>query len=301
MFRPAERVETRLRAALTGPSGSGKTWTALVLAKGLGGKWALIDTENGSAALYADRFTFDVCQLDPPYTVDKYIEAMKAASDGGYMGMIVDSASHQWSGEGGILDRKEKLDARGGNSFTNWGQLTPEHERFRAAILRPRIHLIATMRSKVAYVLEEDKRGKQVPRKVGMAPIQREGMDYEFDLVLDLDIKHQALASKDRTGLFSPTIPFAPTEETGKQIIAWLRTGKSLIRAWVEEQVGNPALSNAGALRTWWAKVKPKVREKATYDDFARIAAYIEAEISKAAAPASDSAAPAEGHQQPTA
>lgn len=296
MFKPAERVETRLRACLTGPSGSGKTWTALLLAKGIGGRWALIDTENRSAALYADRFSFDVCQIDSPYTVDKYLAAMKAAGEGEYVGMIVDSASHQWAGEGGILDRKEKLDAHGGNSFTNWGKVTPEHERFRAALLHPRIHLIATLRSKVAYVLEEDKRGKQVPRKVGMAPIQREGMDYEFDLVLDLDLKHHAMASKDRTGLFDSSAPFLPTEETGRQIITWLRTGKSIIRAWVEDGIEKAAEAGPAGVRDWWARVVAKVKERATYDDFARIEAHLNARLAELEhGPASATQAPPAG------
>lgn len=224
MFKKAERKKVKIKLAITGPSGSGKTYSALRIAKGLGGKIAVIDTENGSASLYSDRFQFDVLELKAPYTTERYLEAIRAAVEGKYDVLIIDSISHAWQGEGGILDRKGQLDARGGNSFTNWAKFTPEQERFVAALLQSDIHLINTMRSKTEYVLNDNGKGKQAPQKVGLAPVQRDGMEYEMSIVFDVAMNHDAATSKDRTGLFIDKI-FQITEETGKQISAWLESG----------------------------------------------------------------------------
>lgn len=223
-FKKAERTKAKLKLAIAGPSGSGKTMSALRLAKGIGGKIAVIDTENESASLYSDRFEFDTLALAPPYTTQSYIEAMRAAVEAGYDVVIIDSISHQWAGEGGILSRKEQMDSRGGNSFTNWGKLTPEQEKFKSEILHFPIHLIVTMRSKQEYVLTENDKGKQAPRKVGMAPVQREGMEYEFTTVFDVAMNHEAAVSKDRTGIFGDAF-FQITEKIGADIAKWLETG----------------------------------------------------------------------------
>lgn len=225
MFKKAERRQVKLKLAITGPSGSGKTFSALRLAKGLGGKVAFIDTENGSAALYSDRFDFDVSELSPPYTNDKYLSAIHGAQKAGYDIVIIDSLTHQWAGDGGLLNKKEQMDARGGNSFTNWAKMTPEHEKFKAAILSADIHVIGTMRSKMDYVVESNDKGKQAPKKVGLAPIQRDGMEYEFTTVFDVAMNHEAEASKDRSGLFVGKI-FQITEETGAEFLAWLSSAK---------------------------------------------------------------------------
>ncbi len=220
MFKKASRSESKLKLAITGPSGSGKTYSALLLAKGLGGKIAVIDSENGSAALYAQTFDFDTMTISPPYTTEKYNAAINGAVDAGYDVVIVDSITHAWSGEGGLLSQKEQLDARGGNSYTNWAKITPKHEAFIGTILHSKIHVIATMRSKQDYVLS-DRNGKQVPQKVGMAPVQRDGAEYEFTVVLDVAMNHEAQASKDRTGLFDGQI-FKISEKTGQTLKAWL-------------------------------------------------------------------------------
>ena len=224
MFKKAERKKVYLKIALTGPSGAGKTMSAILIASGIGKKIALVDTENGSASLYSDRYPFDTAEITPPYTNNKYLEAIKSAETAGYDVLILDSLSHGWSGDGGMLATKEALDARGGNSYTNWGKITKEHEQLKGAILNCKIHLIATMRSKQDYILETNDKGKQAPRKVGMAPIQREGMEYEFTTVLDLGMDHSAQASKDRTGLFDGQI-FKPTKETGETLMKWLQSG----------------------------------------------------------------------------
>lgn len=224
-FKKAERRQAKLKIALTGPSGAGKTFSALSMAQGMGAKIAVIDTENGSASLYADRFEFDTLTLSQPYTVAKYMEAMKAAEQAGYDVVVIDSITHAWAGDGGLLAKKEALDARGGNSYTNWGAITKEHEAFKAALLNLNTHLICTMRSKQDYVMEVNDRGKQAPKKVGLAPIQRDGMEYEFTTVLDIAQDHNAQVSKDRTGLFDGQI-FKISKETGSALSKWLSSAK---------------------------------------------------------------------------
>jgi hypothetical protein len=233
-FKKAERRQVRPKLALTGPSGSGKTFSALLLAAGMGKKIAVIDTENGSASLYADMdkgplkgVKFDVLEIDPPYTIDKYARAIEAAQSEGYDVLVADSLSHAWAGEGGLLSKKEALDQRGGNSYTNWAGITKEHELFKARILTADIILICTMRSKQDYVLEINDKGKQAPKKVGMAPIQRDGLEYEFTTVFDLAMDHNAAVSKDRTAMFDGQI-FKITKKTGEQIIAWLNGAKPI-------------------------------------------------------------------------
>lgn len=228
-FKKASRTKSKLKLAMTGPSGSGKTYSALLLASGLGNKIAVIDTENGSASLYAGAPgmpDFDVLEISPPFLSSKYEEAISAASRAGYDVLVIDSISHQWSGEGGILDRKEKeqMAKPALNSYTLWAKYTPEHERFKSAINNAPIHVIATMRSKQEYVLETNEKGKSAPKKVGMAPIQRDGAEYEFTTVFDLAVTHYANVSKDRTGLFDGQV-FICTKETGEKILEWAQTG----------------------------------------------------------------------------
>ncbi len=233
-FKKAERKQVRPKFAMTGPSGSGKTFSGLLLAAGMGKKIAVIDTENGSASLYADMdkgplkgVNFDVLEITPPYTIDKYALAIETAQAAGYDVLVVDSISHAWAGEGGLLSKKEALDARGGNSYTNWAGISKEHELFKARILNADIILICTMRSKQDYVLETNDKGKQTPKKVGLAPVQREGMEYEFTTVFDLAMDHNAQVSKDRTSLFDGKI-FKISKKTGEEIMAWLAGGKPI-------------------------------------------------------------------------
>lgn len=225
-FTKAEKRQGKLRIAITGPSGSGKTYSALRLAKGIGGKIAVIDAENGSAADYADRFDFDMLELSPPYTVEKYLAALQAAYAADYDVVLVDGLSPAWAGEGGLLEKKERLDSRqGSNSFTNWGAITKDHEQLKAAILHNKKHLICTMRSKQDYILEQGKNGKQVPRKVGMAPIQRDGMEYEYTVCFDLAMDHSGIASKDRTSLYASGEPVPMTEDVGAALLKWRLSG----------------------------------------------------------------------------
>lgn len=230
LFKKAEKSRAKLRLALTGPSGSGKTYSALLIARGLvgpKGRIALIDTENATANLYAGREhigEFDIAEMNPPYEVRKYTTAIEEAVKAGFDCVIIDSLSHAWAGEGGILQRKEALDSRGGNSFTNWAKMTPEHNALVNAVLHSKTHLIATMRTKTEYVVENNDKGKAAPKKVGTAPIQRDGFEYEFDITFEVALDHTAVAGKDRSSLFDQRI-FKPTNATGQELRAWLESG----------------------------------------------------------------------------
>jgi GTPase SAR1 family protein len=225
--RKAEKKRVKLKMAVQGPSGSGKTWGALALAKNLWpeAKICAIDTENESASLYADKFTFDTIPLGPPFTTARYVECIDASVKAGYDVLIIDTITAQWDGSGGILQRKNEMDMRGGNSFTNWSSFTPEHEAFKQIMLQAPIHVIATMRSKQDYILQANDKGKQMPKKVGMAPIQRDQIDYEFTIVFDVQMDHKAVSSKDRTGLFNDKVVDLADPMTADAIRGWLESG----------------------------------------------------------------------------
>ncbi|MBR2140346.1 MAG: AAA family ATPase [Phascolarctobacterium sp.] len=226
MFTRAERKRTFLKIALCGVSGSGKTYSALQLAKGLGKKIAMIDTENGSGEMYSHLCDYDVAQLEPPFSVQRYIDLIKMAEKAGYDVLIIDSLSQAWNGEGGILEMVDKLAAtsRNKNSFNAWKDVTPEQNKLINTILQCKMHVIATMRSKTAYDLQ-DQNGKKVPVKIGLAPVQRDGVEYEFTIVFDLSVdKNFACASKDRTGLFNGWIDVI-TPNVGEMILDWAISG----------------------------------------------------------------------------
>lgn len=225
-FQKAQRIVKKARIGLCGAAGSGKTLSALKIASGLGPRIALVDTENNSSVLYADRIDFDVLNIEPPFEIDKYIKAIHQAEAAGYDVLILDSISHAWAGEGGLLDTQGKLADGGMNSFTAWRKLTPQHNAFIEAMIRSKLHLIATMRSKMDYVVETNEKGKSVPKKVGLAPVQREGMDYEFDIVFDLDLNHNAQSTKDRSSLFDGRLVTKLDEKIGKQVLEWLDRGQ---------------------------------------------------------------------------
>lgn len=220
MFRAAQRSKSKLRLSIIGPSGAGKTYSALKIAFGLGGKVVVIDSENGSADLYSGLGQYDVFTMQPPYEPEKLMNVIKAAEAEGYDTIIIDSLSHYWSGEGGLLDRHTKI---GGNRYTAWAKVSPVQQRLIECMLSSKCHIIANMRAKQDYVLV-DKGGKQVPEKIGLAPVQRDQIEFEFSLVLTLNMDHVATASKDRTELFDGKW-FTPSEETGKQLLAWLESG----------------------------------------------------------------------------
>ncbi|MEX2901355.1 ATP-binding protein [Pseudomonas rhodesiae] len=222
MFKKAERKQAKLRLALAGPSGSGKTYSALLLAMGLGGRIAVIDTEHGSASLYADLVDFDAMELHAPYSPERYIEAIVAAEQAGYDTLIIDSYSHEWTGSGGCLEQNETVAHQKfrGNTWAAWNETTPRHRKLTDKILTSSMHIICTMRSKTETVQGE---GKKI-LKLGMKSEQRDGTDYEFTVVLDLTHDgHTATASKDRTKLFDQ--PELIGADTGRRLLAWLNSG----------------------------------------------------------------------------
>jgi len=223
-FQKATRKKAKARIGLVGPAGSGKTFSALQLAFGIGGKIAVIDTEHGSADLYAHLGEYDVAPIIPPFTVDKYLKLIKEAEGAKYDIIVIDSLSHAWAGSGGLLEEVDKK-AGSGNKFAAWRDITPQHNALIDAMLQSPAHIIATMRSKTEYVIEEGSNGKKVPRKIGMAPVQREGMDYEFTVVFDIDQdKHLATASKDRTSIFDGKCDKL-TQAHGATLREWLESG----------------------------------------------------------------------------
>lgn len=221
-LRKSERKKAKIKIALQGSAGSGKTMSALLLAKGLTNgdfsKVAIVDTENKSADLYAHLGDYNVLSMDEPYSPEKYIEAIDVCLRANMEVIILDSLSHCWDY---LLDVHSNMS---GNSFTNWGKITPRQNAFVNKILQSNAHIIATMRVKQDYVLNQ-KDGKYVPEKVGLKAIQRNDLDYEFTIVFDIDIKHSAIASKDRTNLFSSKSEFIINSSTGRKISEWCENG----------------------------------------------------------------------------
>lgn len=224
MFKQAIKHESKLRLAIAGPSGSGKTYTALAVGTSMG-RVALLDTERGSASKYADLFTFDVLELEPPFHPDRFIEVINAASAAGYDVLVLDSLTHAWNGQGGLLEIVDEISRRmrNPNSFAAWKDATPIQNRLIDALTSAKIHIIATMRSKQEYSQEKDeKTGRMVVRKLGMAPIQRDGMEYEFDIVLDMDIDNTAVVSKTRCSALTGRAIQKPGKALADTLQEWL-------------------------------------------------------------------------------
>ena len=228
IFRKAERRKAKLRLAITGPAGSGKTYGALLIAQGLSGKIAMIDTENGSGDLYSAICDYDILNINAPFDPRKYIQAIHDAESEGYDVLIIDSLSHCWISEGGLLDIKEQLASSGKyNSFSAWSKVTPLQNKLIEAMLTSKCHIIATMRSRTDYVQVVNDKGRTEIRKVGLAPVQRDGMDYEFSLVFDLNNEHTVTVSKDRTSLFDGQ-SFTLSPDVGSKLLEWLNSGKDI-------------------------------------------------------------------------
>lgn len=224
MFRKAEKSLSKARICLAGPAGSGKTYSALLLASGLGSKIAMIDTEHGSGDLYSDIHAYDIVQLSPPFECQKYLDAIKEAEKLNYDVIVVDSLSHAWAGEGGLLDLHTKISNSGKeNSYTAWRQITPLHNALIEAMLQSKCHIIATTRAKMDYSVEKDANGRTTIKKVGLQPVFREGVEFEFTTFFDLSQDHTAAVTKDRTALFDGKC-FKITRDTGERILKWLNS-----------------------------------------------------------------------------
>ena len=251
-LKKATRKQVKLRLNISAPSGAGKTYSALRMAKGLVNDWekvAVIDTENGSASLYSHLGEFNTIDLTPPFTPEKYIEAINTCVDAGMEAIIIDSSTHEWA----CLIEENELLAQSkfrGNTWSAWSQTTPRHDKFINAVLHCPVHVITCTRSKMETVMGDDKKVK----KVGMKDVQREGWEYELTISLNIDRDtHLAIPSKDRTNLFEGKNPFLITEETGQQIANWCNSGESEIKVAVNEM---EIVATIDELKSVWTKYK---------------------------------------------
>ena len=231
-FAPATRVKRRLKLAIVGPSGSGKTYTALRLARGLAenGKIAVLDTENHSASLYVgespdgEAWAFDALDMQPPYHPDRFVEAIKAAEEAGYDALIIDSLTHAWSGSGGLL---ALVDNAAGRGMEKWKIVKPIERRLWDTLVSSKIHIIACLRANQKYEVTRDDRGKVQVEKLGLGAEQRKDLEYEFDVVLDMDHQHAATVSKTRCSALRDQRIREPGQELADTLAAWLDSGIS--------------------------------------------------------------------------
>jgi AAA domain len=249
-FKKAVLEQAKVRLALWGPSGAGKTRTALEVATGLGQKIAVIDTEHGRSRQYADRYSFDLLELET-FHPNHYIQAIQAAEDEGYDVLIIDSLTHTWSGEGGLLEAHADIVRRSPskNEFAAWEEITPIHRRLIEAILRSSFHVIATLRAKTEYAMEVSDTGKTIPRKVGLGPEQRKGLEYEFDIVGYVDSEHVLSIEKDSSDLLQDQLIKLPTAELGSKLEAWFSRGER--PAWKFSNFHRDALMKAKVAHRW--------------------------------------------------
>jgi hypothetical protein len=235
-LKQSNRNQARIRIAVQGVSRSGKSYSSLLLAYGICQDWrriAVIDTEHQSAYLYSHLGEYNVLNLTAPYTPERYIEAITTCEKAGMDVIIIDSLSHNWDGDGGILDIHANM---AGNSFTNWSKVTPRFNALVQKILSSGSHIIATIRSKQDYVITE-KNGKSVPEKVGMKGVQRDGLEYDYTIVFELDIYNNVNCTKDRTQLFNSRIAFKIDDTTGKKIMQWCKDGEGYQTKELEEMI----------------------------------------------------------------
>lgn len=234
LFQRATKKKLKLRMAIPGPPGSGKTYSALRIGRalvGATGRIAVIDTERGSASKYSDIFDFDVLELDT-YEPEHFVEAIRSAENAGYDLLIPDSLSHAWFGTGGMLDKVDKI-ARAryqGNPFAAWKDANPSERALWDTLLACNMHVIATLRTKTEYVMDEqvgrDGKKRTVPRKVGLAPIQRDGLEYEFDVIGEMSLEHDLVITKTRCHRLTDQVFRLPGEDIAEILSAWLNDGE---------------------------------------------------------------------------
>jgi len=224
-LQKASRKKAKMKMAVLGPSGSGKTYSSLLLANGICDSWdkvAVIDTENNSADLYSHLGPYNTLSLAGPFSPERFIQAIEVCEKEDMEVIIIDSISLEWDF---LLNYHASLQ---GNSFTNWGKITPRHNAFIQKLLQSNCHIICTTRTKQDFVLNE-KNGRMIPEKVGLKPVQRDNLEYDFTIVFDLDIRNNAKISKDRTGLFSNNTEFKITTDTGRLIQSWCNNGTDIM------------------------------------------------------------------------
>lgn len=292
-FQLATKKASRARLALLGPAGSGKTFTALTFAHALGKRVAFIDTERGSAAKYSGDFApFDVLELDS-YSVENYTNAIAAADEAAYDVLIIDSLSHAWAGKGGLLEFVDNEGRRnaGGNKFAAWREATPMHNLLIDTMLGCNMHLLVTMRTKMEHVQEKDERGRTVIRKVGMQPIQRDGLEYEFDLVCDMDTDHVMVISKSRVKALDGTVIKKPGADFAAEYLAWLTEGEAMPEPDPLE-VQRTRYTRLRKARGWGADVLPEAAKSAGVDLSTVTAAQMFDLLDSLEAPPADNATP---------
>lgn len=258
-FQKAIKRDAKLRLALCGPAGSGKTYSLLSIASELGGPIAYVDTEHGSASKYADLFTFDVIEpadFDPR----KLIESIKAAVEAGYRVICIDSLSHYWMGKGGELEMVDGAAKRTqGNSFAAWKTVTPVHNELVDTIIGAKIHVLVSMRTKTEWLVEKDERtGKSAPRKIGLAPVMRDGIEFEFDVCGDLDQENTLTITKSRCPALTNKVFPRPGQDMAQTLKAWLTGAPD------EPKVAQPQATPAA---TPGVNGAPKQPFRATDDD----------------------------------
>lgn len=244
VFKKAQREQVRIKISIAGPAGSGKTMSSLLMAYGLikaeHPEWdditiwdhiVVADSENGSASLYVGTQVgttkigaYNVIDLSPPFTAQTYIDAIHMAEEHNMSVIIVDSLSHVWSGDGGLLDEQNKIAARTNNSYTSWRTISPQYTKLVDTILQSPCHVITAVRAKMDYQQVKGDNGKTQVKAVGMGMVLRDGYEYEVTVALMLDADHVASATKDRTGLFDGQY-FTITADTGKKLYEWLSSG----------------------------------------------------------------------------
>lgn len=235
-LKKAKREQAKIRLSIAAPTGFGKTTGALMIAYGMCKDWdkiAVIDTENKSASFYANHQfpggfkagEFNTIQLDPPFTPEKYIEAIKACEDAGMEVIIIDSVTHVWIGQGGLIEFKDSL----GGKFSDWAKVTPRYQAWLNAILHSKCHVITTNRKKQAYnVTTEGNRTKV--EKAGLDDQIRDGYDYEMTIAFDItNDKFLAKVAKDRSGMFMGQPEFVITQEVGEKIATWCNSGDAVV------------------------------------------------------------------------
>lgn len=264
-IRKAERKQAKLRIGVSGPSGSGKTYSALLLARGMSSDWnkvGLIDTENGSGELYSHLGDYQVITLEAPFTPERYIEAIHEFERAGIETLIIDSVSQEWEGTGGCLDIVDKL----GGRYQDWGKVTPRHNSFLQAILQSGLHIITTTRRKQDYEMTKGNDGKVKVEKMGLKEVQRDGFEYELTLAFDVDTRHSARASKDRTGLFMDKPEIVITQKTGEELKDWAESGAK-VRDYTEVIAGIKAeLKRIGATPKTLKEAQEVILEITSYD-----------------------------------
>ncbi len=226
-IKKAVKYEKFLKLAFSGPSGSGKTYTCLQLASVLaeGGTTLVIDTQHGQASLYADEFTFDTIQLEPPFHPARFQQAIDMASANGYKVVIIDSLSHAWAGPGGLLDVVRDIgkgESGGEGSFRAWAKGSPIQGHLIDHILGAPLHVLVTLRVKQDYAMEKDEEShKTVVRKLGLKPIQRDDVEYEFDVFGTMDMEHNLSITKTVCSALTDQIIQLPGEALAQQLLDW--------------------------------------------------------------------------------